>query len=315
MVTRHEYVAFAVSHRGAYGPGQGLRNNDNKFNTWYYGRRVSGDDYAWCEVIEKYFDNHFGILAINGGKSAFVPAMVNIAHTVGAKVWHRPTSVPADGTSWAQPGNKIVYAFTSGSSGSHTGIYIKRLSSTTIRAFEGNTESDLGSDVADYKDRSVHNILYVIELLGVSGSSKEDDDMAKLEYVSLGMSKPQTVTAGSTPHGVFDIEYGDAGDAHAGDGKGVKKDAYPGILSGGPKKTSIWLEVETTGEGSVQPVETDPKHDYAITKKYPTQKIRPGEPLQWLGKVETGQHLYVILKPTGDTKEMNVAVKCHYVHG
>ena len=170
MVTRTQYVNYLTSLKGAYGPARGLRNNQNPFNNWFYGRVVPGGDaYAWCVVLECYAENHFDILMLNGGKVSYVPNMAGVGRSVGAKVWDRPSSVPKQGTSWAQPGNKIVFTFSAGSSGSHTGTFIRRLSATTFLSFEGNTESSLGSDVADYKVRSVHNVLHVIELLGVDG--------------------------------------------------------------------------------------------------------------------------------------------------
>lgn len=310
--TRKQYVDYMGSLKGAYGPGKGLANNDNPFNTWYYGRRVSGNNYAWCAVTECYVENHFNILAINGGKVAYVPNMVPVARSVGAKVWHKPSSVPKQGTSWAKPGNKLCYDFNRTGEAEHTGTFIRRLSATTFLSRDGNTESGKGSDVLDDKPRSVHDVLDCIELLGVadSGSSLTLEDLMDLPYVSLGMSKPQKVKAGEHPHAIFDIEYGDADKDHAGDGKGAAKDAYPGILSGGKKKTIIWATVEVPAEmGTWRLIEVDPAHDYKVTKPYP---IRKG-PFTETGKVEPNQHLYVELHPTADG-EVTVAVKVPHLH-
>lgn len=314
-ITRKQYVDYMHSLLGGYGPAQGLRNNDNKFNTWYYGRRVSGDDYAWCAATQCYVENHFDILTINGGKVAYVPNMVGVAKRAGAKTWHKPSSVPKQGTSWAKPGNKLCFDFNKTGEAEHTGTFVRRLNSTQFVTYEANTSTSKYSDAFAEKTRSVHDVLDAIELLGVADSAAElsqevDDFMAKLEYVSLGMSKPQMVKAGENVTAKFDLEYGDAGGAHAGEGKGRPEDSYPGILSGGKNKTDlILLNVEVpAGFGTWRLVETDPKKDYAITKAYPVRKGSYSEG----GVVEAGQHLYVELHPTIDGP-VNVAVKGHYV--
>jgi len=310
--TRKQYVDYMGSLKGAYGPGKGLSNNDNPFNTWYYGRRVSGDRYAWCAVTECYVENHFNILTINGGKVAYVPNMVSVARKAGAQIWHKPGSVPKQGTSWAKPGNKLCFDFNRTGEAEHTGTFIRRLSATTFLSREGNTSSGKGSDVLDDKPRSVHDVLDCIELLGVadSGSSLSLEDLMNLPYVSLGMSKPQAFKAGVPGHAIFDVEYGDTDKDHAGDGKGTPKDAYPGILSGGKKKTIIWATVEVPEDiGIWRLIEVDPANGYKITKPYPTRK----GPFTETGKVEPNQHLYVEVHATKDVN-VNVAVKVPHLH-
>ena len=125
-----------------------------------------------------------------------------------------------------------------------------------------------------------------------------DDDVP--QYVSLGMSKPQAVKAGSVVDAKFDVEYGDAGDAHANGN-------YPGILSGAAKKTSFVATTEVPAGAVWRFVEVDPKNGYKVTKTYPT---RTG-PFTETGKVEPGKHLYVELHPTADGT-VNVAVKVQY---
>jgi hypothetical protein len=313
-VDRNTYIKYMETLLGGYGPAQGLRNNDNKFNTWYYGRRVSGDDYAWCAASECYVENHFDILTINGGKVAYVPNMVGVAKRAGAKTWHKPKSVPKQGTSWAKPGNKLCFDFNKTGEAEHTGTFVRRLNSTQFVTYEGNTSTSKYSDAFAEKTRSVHDVLDAIELLGVADSAAElsqevDDFMAKLQYVSLGMSKPQMLKAGEIAHANFDLEYGDGGDAHAGEGKGRSEDLYPGILSGGKNKTDvIRLSVEIPEAfGTWRLVETDPDKDYAVSKAH---HIRKGSYTEG-GVVEKGQHLYIELHPVVDGP-VNVAVNGHY---
>jgi hypothetical protein len=235
--TREEYIAFMKTQLGGYGPAKGLANNDNKFNTWYYGRRVSGNNYAWCSVAECYCENHFDILKLNGGKIAYVPNMAGLAQNIGAQTWHRPRSVPKQGTSWAKPGNKIVFAFTAGSSGSHTGTFVRRISDTVIETYEANTETSRWSDAFAPKQRSVSSILWVIETLGLDDAASggnEEEDVLKL-LLDLGSEgKPLTIKAGKRDSLTFEKEYSD------GDPSKIHKDAdkdgaYPSIFPVGKK--------------------------------------------------------------------------------
>jgi hypothetical protein len=216
--TRKQYVDYMGTLKGAYGPGRGLSNNDNPFNTWYYGRRVSGNNYAWCAVTECYVENHFNILTINGGKVAYVPNMVSVAHRAGAKVWHKPGSVPKQGTSWAKPGNKLCYDFNHTGEAEHTGTFIKRLSSTTFLAREGNTASGKGSDVLDDKIRSVHDVLDCIELLGVAdvATTTPTEEVLKT-LLDLGAEQSQTIKAGKRGSLGYELEYtgGDPSKIHS----------------------------------------------------------------------------------------------------
>lgn len=166
MPTRAEYVKYLRSLEGGYGPAKGLANNDNPFNTWYYGRRVSGNNYAWCVVAECYAQNHFGILVANGGKAAYVPNMKSRAAKVGAKVVTHPKS-----TKGMLPGDALAYDFNRSNSPEHTGTFVRAVSSTEFEATEGNTETSKYSDAFALKRRSVSDVLWHIELLGVGAAT------------------------------------------------------------------------------------------------------------------------------------------------
>lgn len=287
MPTRAEYVRYLRSLEGGYGPARGLRNNDNQFNTWYYGRRVSGDDYAWCLVTECYGQNHFGILTANGGKAAGCPSMKARAQKVGAKVVTHPKS-----TKDMEPGDPLAYDFNHTNSPEHTGTFVEAISSTEFYAVEGNTSTSQYSDAIALKRRSVHDVLWHIELLGVDGSdTTQEDDMP--DYVSLGMKKAQALKSGQEAHAVFDVENSDKGKAHA-DG------SFPGVLSGGKNGTLFNIEVKTTGSaGTFTLVEVDPAKKYAQHKSdYAVHPI--GESATYVGLCDPGMHLYVEFSPSAD---------------
>ena len=197
MPTRAEYVRYLRSLEGGYGPARGLRNNDNQFNTWYYGRRVSGDNYAWCFVTECYAQNHFDILTVNGGKQAYCPNAKSRAQRAGARVVTHPTS-----TSGMLPGDTLFYDFNRSGEPEHTGTFVSRISSTEFYATEGNTSTSQYSDALALKRRSVRDVLWHIKLLGVDGNDTEDDmqpsDKLKIgDWMKQLWSKDKTITDGT----------------------------------------------------------------------------------------------------------------------
>lgn len=122
-------------------------------------------------------------------------------------------------------------------------------------------------------------------------------------YVSLGQSKPQTLTTGTVTPAVFDKEYSDAGKSHA-DGQ------YPGILSGGKNGAQFIIEVDIANlRGSWRLVEADPAKGYAVSKTYPTHKADGSlASASHVGLCDAGRHLYVELHPSADGP-VSVAVK------
>ena len=73
MSKRDEFVAIAQSQVGVRESG----NNNVKYNTWYYGREVAGDGYAWCDVFVSWCAFQVGILNSLVPREAYVPYTVN----------------------------------------------------------------------------------------------------------------------------------------------------------------------------------------------------------------------------------------------
>jgi hypothetical protein len=256
MPTRSQYIAYWKSLVGGYGPARGLTNNDNPYNTWYYGHRVSGDNYAWCFATKCYVQNHFGILMLNGGKEAYCPNAKSRAIRAGARVVTHPSS-----THNMKPGDDLYYDFNHSGEPEHTGTFVKAIDATTFWAVEANTSTSQWSDALALKVRSIHDVLWHIELLGVDGdSTSKEDDVPKA--VSLGVTKPFKVK--TTPVGAdtvwntleYDKEYDDSGKQH-GDG------TYPSVLTG-PHAFAIRQDLHLAGlpEGvdlQVRAIEVDAK--------------------------------------------------------
>ena len=99
--------------------------NSNKvlYNTWYYGRQVSGSAYPWCMAFVQWCFNQNGTPLPY--KTASCSALLN---------WYKQNQ-PKQVVTTPQKGDVVIYTF------SHTGI-IESSTSSTITAIEGNTTSN-----------------------------------------------------------------------------------------------------------------------------------------------------------------------------
>ncbi len=99
-----------------YPPG----SNNVKYNTWYYGREVSGSAYPWCMVFVQW------CFAAAGTplpfKTASCSALLN---------WYRQ-NMPERIVSEPQAGDVAIYDF------GHTGL-VASATATAVTAVEGNT--------------------------------------------------------------------------------------------------------------------------------------------------------------------------------
>ena len=105
-------------------------SNNVKYNTWYYGREVSGKAYPWCMVFVQWVFAQAGVkLPL---RTASCGALMNAAKK--AAVWTSKTY---------RPGDVVIYDFPGGAATDHCGI-VEKVSLTGVTAIEGNT-SQAGS--------------------------------------------------------------------------------------------------------------------------------------------------------------------------
>lgn len=105
-------------------------SNRVKYNTWYYGREVSGAAYPWCMAFVQWVFAQAGVkLPI---KTASCGALMNAAKKVGQWV-----------TKDYRPGDVVIYDFPGGAATDHTGI-VSGVGRLGVTAIEGNT-SQAGS--------------------------------------------------------------------------------------------------------------------------------------------------------------------------
>ena len=107
-------------------------SNNVRYNTWYYGREVSGKSYPWCMVFVQWvFDQAKVKLPI---RTASCGALMRAAQSAGCWV-----------TGDYRPGDVVIYDFPGGAKTDHCGI-VESVDGTYISAIEGNTSSTSDAD-------------------------------------------------------------------------------------------------------------------------------------------------------------------------
>lgn len=108
------------------------KSNNVRYNTWYYGREVSGNAYPWCAVFAAWvFDQAKVKLPI---RTASCGALMRAAQSAGQWV-----------TGDYKPGDVVIYDFPGGAKTDHCGI-VESVDGTYISAIEGNTSSASDAD-------------------------------------------------------------------------------------------------------------------------------------------------------------------------
>lgn len=104
-------------------------SNRVKYNTWYYGREVSGPDYPWCMVFCQWVYNKAGVkLPVC---TASCTTMLNEAKRV--KRYYSGYHL--------KPGDLVLFDFKrTGINAQHCGI-VESVNGTKITAIEGNTST------------------------------------------------------------------------------------------------------------------------------------------------------------------------------
>lgn len=179
MATAEQVLNIA---RGELGTKESPANSNRvKYNTWYYGREVSGSAYPWCMVFVQWVFHQAGVpLPL---RTASCGALMNAAKKSGQ--W---------GTKDYRPGDVVIYDFPGGAATDHTGI-IEKVTLTGVSAIEGNTSqagSQSNGGMVCRKTRPYSQIVGVVR----PKYQKEDDmDISKwsdAEVLALG-KRLQTV--------------------------------------------------------------------------------------------------------------------------
>lgn len=157
-------------------------SNKVKYNTWYYGREVSGDAYPWCMAFVQWCYNEAQMKLPY--KTASCSALLN---------WykqHHPECI----VSKPEPGDVVIYDF------GHTGI-VESAVIGKITAIEGNTSAgsrgsqDNGGGVYR-RTRSTSCVRAFIRPITAMQTKTEDEDMTQDKFNEMFKMAMETYRKG-----------------------------------------------------------------------------------------------------------------------
>lgn len=122
-------------------------SNRVKYNTWYYGREVSGKAYPWCMVFVQWVLDQAGVKPPI--VTASCGAFLNAARAAGEAVY-----------TGFQPGDIVIYDFERDGTTDHCGI-VESVSGATLTVIEGNTSVGNNSDGGEVmrRNRNIYQIV------------------------------------------------------------------------------------------------------------------------------------------------------------
>ena len=124
MATGKDVLKIAASQLGI--KEQPANSNKVKFNTWYYGREVSGSEYPWCMAFAQWCYDQAGI-----------PLPLKTASCGELLRWYRAHQ-PECITTKPMVGSLVIFDFPGGASTDHVGI-LEGVGGTTVTTIDGNT--------------------------------------------------------------------------------------------------------------------------------------------------------------------------------
>lgn len=142
-------------------------SNAVKYNTWYYGRAVSGPAYPWCVVFIQWVFHRAG--ASLPARTASCTALMNAAKAAGLWV-----------TQGYRPGDVVIYDWGENTVPDHCGI-VATVNGGKITAMEGNTAVGNDSDGGEVMVRSRPLTL----ILGaVRPVYEEEENVVRYQYLT-----------------------------------------------------------------------------------------------------------------------------------
>lgn len=106
--------------------------NKVKYNTWYYGKEVSGDDYPWCGAFVSWCYNEAEIPLDNIDS---VKGFVSCPNALN----HFKTSGEIVKKENVKEGDIVLFDWNGDGYCEHTGIFSKDLGNGMFESIEGNT--------------------------------------------------------------------------------------------------------------------------------------------------------------------------------
>lgn len=160
MAKASELLAVATEQLGVKESPAG--SNRVKYNTWYYGKEVSGSAYPWCMAFVQWVCAQAGVaLPV---RTASCGSLMRAAKTAG--IW-----VAGD----FKPGDIAIFDFAGGAATDHCGI-IESVQPGSVTTIEGNTgsTSDADGGQVQRRDRAMQ---YVVGAVRPQYENEQEDSM------------------------------------------------------------------------------------------------------------------------------------------
>ena len=140
-------------------------SNNVKYNTAYYGREVSGNNFAWCAVFIWWLFEQAGIAGLyyDGKKTAHVPTLLTWARQEGLTVAE------------PEPGDLICFDFNHNQSADHVGL-CESWDGTYVTTIDGNTGTASENNGGAVMRRRRHK-KYIVAVIRPKYEEREDEDM------------------------------------------------------------------------------------------------------------------------------------------
>lgn len=184
MPTAKDLLNIAI---GELGIKESPANSNNvKYNTWYYGKPVSGSSYPWCVVFVQWIFNQCNFpLPV---KTASCSVLMKVAKSAGMWV-----------TSDYRPGDVVIYDWKKDGYVDHCGI-VETSGGTSVVAIEGNTAIGNDSDGGEVMRRT-RTISQIVGAVRPNYDQEEDMDVTKLtkDDIRYLISQIQSVLSEDEP--------------------------------------------------------------------------------------------------------------------
>jgi hypothetical protein len=152
----HQELAKGVTRRPV---------NDVKYNTWYYGRRVNGDQFMWCAAYQSWINAMAGVPMDIYPKAAGVVQVRDFFEERG-RIFQKP-----------KVGDYVIFIFGPGKH--HIGFVEKLKGGGEFSSLEGNLSNRVMRTHHREGDRGI------VGYARPEYDKVEEDDMTKDEYIDV----------------------------------------------------------------------------------------------------------------------------------
>lgn len=145
-------------------------SNRVKYNTWYYGKEVSGAAYPWCMAFVQWCYARAGL------------ALPFRTASCGALLrWYREHD-PGCVTKTPVPGDIVIFDFPGGAATDHTGIF-ERLRGDAVTTIDGNTGTSSDADGGAVMRRT-RSASLVAAYIHPRQEEQEEEDMKRYNTIA-----------------------------------------------------------------------------------------------------------------------------------